>query len=265
MSDGNQDTKDLSEQQKTEIEAKQGADLSRRKLAKAGLIAAPIVMSLTSRPVLGNQCSLSGMLSTTYSGPDTVLTCAGRTPGFWKTHPDYWPQHSTPSGGLVYPGKITCVTPIGGGGKLAVGWDPNTPSTLFSEVFGMSRYDGWTMMNLLWATGVDDPYQLGAHTVAAWFNAGRVEFNYGLTPEEVIARFQSVEAGTYPGNELAGSSMPMAEALKVEFQALNERGSLGLDDDYSFLADSRYWLDYDTYQSWVNGDDVSCDKTGDYL
>jgi hypothetical protein len=229
----------------------QGVDQSRRKFAKAGLIATPVIMSLTSRPVLGNPCSLSGMLSTTYSGPDSPLPCAGRTPGFWMCHPDLWPQYSTPSGGFVYPGKIVCATPpsVTDANKIKVGWDKASATTLFSDVFGTGLYSGWTMMNLMWAGGKpnsEDQYQLGAHACAAWFNSQRTEFNYGLTAQDVIDRVRN---------------MTNADQLKLEFQTLNERGSIDLGIDYSFLWNQAYWIDQATYDKWLSGQDVEC-KTG---
>lgn len=243
----------------------QGVDQSRRRFAKAGLIATPVIMSLTSRPVLGNQCSLSGMLSTTYSGPDSPLPCAGRTPGFWMTHPNLWPQYRTPGGSLVYPGKIVCATPpsVTAANKIRVGWNKNQATTLFSDVFGIGIYSNWTMMNLMWEGGKPnsgDQYQFGAHACAAWFNAHRTEFNYGMTPQDVIRKVQSAVAGTYTNPYSSTSSGPL-DALKKEFQFLNERGSVDLAVDYSFMLNSAYWVDQATYDKWLSGQDVTC-KTG---
>ncbi|MES9869284.1 MAG: hypothetical protein ABW149_06235 [Sedimenticola sp.] len=64
-------------------------DQTRRRLTKAGL-AAPVIMSLASRPALANTrnfCTISGWGSVHPSGRPEDHTCEGRSPGFWKT---YW-------------------------------------------------------------------------------------------------------------------------------------------------------------------------------
>lgn len=255
MSDNNQfgpDGSDAQDVNKT-AEKGQGVDQSRRKFSKTGLIAAPVIMSLASKPVLGNQCSLSGMLSTTFSGPDESERCGGLTPGFWKTHPDYWPQYSK------YPGKITCVT-IGGNNKPNVTWDRSLATTMFTSVFGLtsSPYNEMTLMNVAWAGGDVDQYELGAHAIAAWFNSQRSEFVYGMTPDEVVTKFQAAMAGTY-SNSYSSTSAGPREALKKEFQLLNsDRNGLTVSgEDYGFLQISSYWIDQATYDSWKAGT-LSC-------
>lgn len=59
-----------------------GVDVKRRSFAKAGM-AAPVIMTLASRPVFGAQC-LSEMLSTTISGSPGNHCAGGQSPGFWK-------------------------------------------------------------------------------------------------------------------------------------------------------------------------------------
>src|SRR5689334_6221649 len=91
----------------------------RRKLLRGGVGAAPILMTLASRPVLGQvqQCTTpSGFVSMPTSRPPQT-TCIGRTPGFWKQPQkfDQWPAPYVP------------VTTSGPGGKKA---------TTFNSVFG---------------------------------------------------------------------------------------------------------------------------------
>ncbi len=98
MSDDMQKANDMSEQSKTiENDAHQRTDLSRRKLAKAGLIAVPVLATLASRPALAqrNFCTISGWGSVHPSGRPEDLYCEGRSPGYWKTYwssttPDDW-------------------------------------------------------------------------------------------------------------------------------------------------------------------------------
>lgn len=248
MSDGRQNEVTPPETGKRD-DQDQGVDLSRRKFGKVGLVSAPVIMALASKPVLGNQCSLSGMLSTTFSGPDESKTCGGLTPGFWKCHPDYWPQHSK------YPGKITCVT-YDPNNKPKVTWDRSLATSMFKDVFGFtgSPYNDMTMMNVMWAGGDVDQYMLGAHAVAAWFNSQRTEFNYGMTPQEVIKKFQDAMAGVY-SNAYSSTYPNPREALAKEFATLNgDRNGLTVSgEDYSFLQISSYWVDQATYDSWKHG------------
>lgn len=62
--------------------ASQVVDKSRRSFAKAGM-AAPVIMTMASRPVFGAQC-LSDMLSTTQSHAPTSNCWGGLSPGFWR-------------------------------------------------------------------------------------------------------------------------------------------------------------------------------------
>lgn len=75
-------------QDKKDNETDRKTDLSRRKFAKAGLIAAPVVMTLASRPALAqkNFCTISGWGSVNPSGLVGERLCKGRSPGFWKTY-----------------------------------------------------------------------------------------------------------------------------------------------------------------------------------
>lgn len=58
---------------------------ARRRILAGGLGGAPFILTLASRPALASHCSPSGMASGNMSRVHDVL-CAGRTPGFWKTH-----------------------------------------------------------------------------------------------------------------------------------------------------------------------------------
>src|ERR1700720_1142661 len=75
----------------------------RRRILRAGISAAPVVMTVASRPVLGGpafcqspSATLSGNLSNPGAGGGI---CAGRTPGYWKNYqPGNSGGHTWPSG-----------------------------------------------------------------------------------------------------------------------------------------------------------------------
>ena len=72
----------------------------RRRLLQGGVGAAPLLLTLVSRPVLGTggggfQCRTpSGFVSMPTSGHGKPLICRGVSPGFWKApqHFDEWPK-----------------------------------------------------------------------------------------------------------------------------------------------------------------------------
>jgi hypothetical protein len=60
-------------------------DKSRRAFAKAGA-AAPVIMTMASRPVFGAVECASAMVSTTHASHSPLAECwGGMSPGFWKT------------------------------------------------------------------------------------------------------------------------------------------------------------------------------------
>ncbi len=87
MSDDIRKGQDVSDtHNKKNSEVSQKTDLSRRKFAKAGLIAAPVVMTLASRPALAqkNFCTISGWGSVNPSGVVGERRCKGRPPEYWR-------------------------------------------------------------------------------------------------------------------------------------------------------------------------------------
>ena len=94
-------------------------DRGRRRLVQGGIGAAPLLMTLVSRPVLGSvECSTcSGYQSLTRSGTK-VSYCTGQTPAWWADSANYpqWP-------GTILPQDLT-------------GLNLETkPATKFSECF----------------------------------------------------------------------------------------------------------------------------------
>ncbi len=184
----------------------------RRFLLRSALVgSSPILMSLASRPVLANQCTISGMISGNLSGPQ--VACRGLTPGYWGQHPDTWGQCGYNPG-----------TSVGGWtGKHSKQNQYQDDGTKFHDPglgFSGNLYNTMTMMQVIQSTGGNyskftgstDPYQLGAHAVAALLNAeyfGPEEFGY--TPNDI----RDMWTARY---------LTDPEGLKLDFQALNERG-----------------------------------------
>lgn len=147
----------------------QVADDSRRRFTKSGLAASGVILTLASRPVLGQWAcqSPSGFQSGNVSPHGTPPQCHGLTPGYWGTRGNRWQ--------LPYdPGTCKSGTNCKGMGDWSNG-------TLFSAAFNCSGYaagyDGYSMMQVIWMNGHQDRYQLGAHIVAALLNA-----KSGMTP-----------------------------------------------------------------------------------
>ena len=75
--------------------------LGRRRLLQGGLGAAPVLMTLVSRPVLGQGiCQTpSGFVSANASNVGTTATCSGHTPAFWANSSNFgqWPSGFNPT------------------------------------------------------------------------------------------------------------------------------------------------------------------------
>jgi len=73
----------MSEQSNDKQDLDQDVDLSRRKLAKMG-VAAPVIMTLASKPVFGAEQCLSQMMSGNMSQAGDGSCQAGRSYSYWK-------------------------------------------------------------------------------------------------------------------------------------------------------------------------------------
>ena len=178
-------------------------DHTRRRVATSGL-AASVLLTLASRPVLGatSTCqSPSGFQSGNVSQPGTPVACLGRTPGYWKTHPD-WP---TPyNSGTSVATAAAAPTSSGRGKRIindATNFKPSTSSaagtvvangTPFHPTFSGAKMNkpgtstSYLMMEVLGLEGYNDKYKLGAHICAALLNA-----KMGWTPvltEDAVKR-----------------------------------------------------------------------------
>jgi hypothetical protein len=128
-------------------------DSSRRNFSKAGIVLSGVLLTLTSRPVLGDTRGLSpsGFLSGNVSSHGNLPPCEGRSPGYWKNHPEAWPIPSDTKFHSVFP----CIT--------------------------SSAYYHYTLIELITGcatsasdsncVSIQDAQNLGMHLVAAYLNA----------------------------------------------------------------------------------------------
>lgn len=132
----------------------QSAD--RRRLLRGSLAAAPVLMTVISRPVLGQTVCLSPSASTSIqpSGTQTGAACSGLTPEQWKAKASRWPApyYATTSQSL--------------GGHQATCY--HCPTT----GLGGHVYGEMTMMQVIdFTQGGRDMTALGRYIVAALLNA----------------------------------------------------------------------------------------------
>lgn len=144
---------------------------ARRRLIKGALAASPVLMSLTSRPVMANPCSLSGFQSGNLSRTtNSEKVCAtGKDPRYWATRAA-WP---TPY----------CSAPRGQNGLCDQGTPFHHPTEGFygNEQYLAIEQRSKTMLEVLVANDSTSP---GSFVVAALLNAAHFS-DYVLTTEEV--------------------------------------------------------------------------------
>ncbi|HEX7273278.1 MAG TPA: hypothetical protein VF420_14125 [Casimicrobiaceae bacterium] len=138
---------------------------ARRRLLRGGLAAGPVLMTLVSRPVLGQRtggfvCTTpSGFVSANASTAGRGVTCLGRTQGFWKNaSASQWPA-------------------------------PYLPTTLFNAVFNnpaYNPYNGKTLLDVL-GLGGGPPNNVARDIVAALLNA-----QAGLTPVLTVSAVKDI-------------------------------------------------------------------------
>jgi len=203
----------------------------RRRILKGAAVAAPLMMTVASRPVLGMgaRCTPSAWVSGNLSDHGKELrSCGGRSPGYWKNHD--W------GGTGCYPGSGEWNkwgdNKWGGsrwGGskrddkkrsKYNKSESDGTPFHQFSRsgrrrgIFPGRGYKDKTMMEVLWSKGHEDPDKLGAHIIAAYLNAKTIP-EYGMTPKQVLDMYNQLERRGYyqPG----GAGAPMSRQEVVMF------------------------------------------------
>lgn len=185
-------------------------DIARRDFTKSGLAVSGVLLTLASRSALGGNLvcnSPSGFLSGNTSVHGTPASCNGVSPGYWGTHPENWPgpylagkcgsSYSTSSSGSSsgsssqsFGSDSSSSSRDSGSSSKSKASDSSPSSSLnlsactkasdwsggtnFHDVFNCygngSIYSQYTMMQVIWLTGNQDPYQLGAHFVSAMLN-----------------------------------------------------------------------------------------------
>ncbi|MDX9740595.1 MAG: hypothetical protein RBT81_05405 [Gammaproteobacteria bacterium] len=192
---------------------------SRRRFI-AGLATGSIVMTVASRPAIagggkggggkgdwkkGAWCTPSAWVSGNLSQGDTRQSCGGRSPGYWKANAKRWPSKYKP--GSCKSSKGNCT-------------EYKSDGTAFHQSkggpFAGSFFGSKTMMQVLWLQGHSDPYQLGAHIVAAFLNASTIA-NYGMTPSTVVDMWYQLNTqGFYQPSP--GAPMMTAEEVVIFIQ-----------------------------------------------
>lgn len=152
-----------------------GAKLAGRRgfLKKGALIATPVIVSVTSKPVWAGNCTLSGMLSGNLS--QQTFVCQGGLPSVWANTTS-WPAPYAS-------GTYNPVTGLYENGTEFY-------AVFSSGVLGRPVYaPDSLMMNILRAYVQGDmAYELGAHAVAAVLNAASTSVDtFGYTPAQIVA------------------------------------------------------------------------------
>ena len=168
----------------------QGKD--RRRFIKRAIVAAPFILTVTSRPVWAINCTLSGQLSGNISPADGPCGGEGCSPGFWKNrgyNQGWWDS-------VYHPGRS------------------------FAEVFGYNPFDGdptlyeVILFNVSGSDNIDRV--LGFHAVAALQNAANPNVDFAYSTDQVI---------TYTSNPYLGLGDFDRWQVKDNFDILNNLGS----------------------------------------
>lgn len=185
--------------------AEPSVNSGRRKFASATL-AAPVLLSLVNKTAwAGPACAPSAFVSATFAShhPDQALLCGnavGRSPGYWKNHPNAWPVPFLPDPRKRRNQECSDFENTQGDDEFYV--DGSSPqnhtycrsTSLFNEVFdcvGTSPYpDNWTLMEVLRnGNGNAGMQNVEFHAVAALLNAASGQPDYNLTVAEVLTIF----------------------------------------------------------------------------
>lgn len=168
----------------------------RRRFIKRAIIAAPFILTVTSRPVWASNCTMSGQLSGNLSDGDELCRGEGCSPGYWKNHTHMW----------HYAFKTT---------------------DLFDEVFEVNPFypDNPTLYQVIHKyKSPYDPVEplvlvLGFHAVAALQNAA-TSVSYDLTVDQVITDVNAA----YISYQGSGDVVSALEPLKNQLDILNNQG-----------------------------------------
>lgn len=169
-------------------EAAPRVDEGRRRLAKAGLGAGALIVTMASRSALGCECrSPSGFTSGNLSQHGTPPPCNGRTPGYWGEKNSYGYDCQHPAGDWLTAGRCPGVCDDANKCNDWTQWhdqSPNYVANKFKDDFKCDGYLGhlkqyteggntryFSLMQVIHLPGNMDHDQLGAHLCAALLNA----------------------------------------------------------------------------------------------
>jgi hypothetical protein len=175
---------DIHEQPKRDaVRATEGPDKNRRRLVGGGLGAAPLLMTLVSRPVLGQETCLSSSahLSGPTSHPHEQQVCSGASPYFWSQPENFgeWPSPYQ---------ATTDAAAAGGASTLSLSSTTTTTTTasLFAATFSPSPYPPeTTFLAVLNMSGPSN--DVARHLVAAQLNVAK-----GWTPVLDAGKIQEI-------------------------------------------------------------------------
>ncbi|MEQ9395851.1 hypothetical protein [Haliea sp.] len=192
-----------------------GADsqLSRRRFTGAGL-AAPVILSLASRPAFGAVCTPSGFVSYSPNNPSGIrrheAACGGLSPGAWKT-PDAGKGDGSRAQWLPFapnPRQEGNASPAAKSAEKSakksrsVDTFADPPGTLFFDVFGVNDHFGTLHDVLLERSG-----SLEFHVVAALLNSTTIP-GYMAT-EDVIGLYRATFYGYSSYTTVKGATIRM--------------------------------------------------------
>lgn len=183
-------------------EPEKSSDKSRRSFAKSGLVASGVLLTLSSRPVLGELVckSPSGFESGNLSFHGTSITCFGLIPEKWIDPTKNWPSSYAAD-------KTTTKSTVVKSGPKKIGQKasytsitsaPTTttiPGTKFANVFScILNGNGYASLTMTEVLKQGD--SLGAHCVAALLNAAS-KFTPVLTEAQVKNIFNEYDSKGY--------------------------------------------------------------------
>ncbi len=194
-----------SKELETNAERLDDSKLSRRRFTRAGL-AAPIILSMASKPAFGAVCSPSGFVSYSPDNPSGVRRhgtdgCGGLSPGAWR-NPDAGRGDGS-RGAWHYAGYYPNPRQNG-----ELGGDP--PGTLFVDVFGVHPEFG-TLHDVL----LEKPGSLEFHVVAALLNSRTIP-GY-MSHDDVIGLYLATINGHASYTTTGGVTIQMHDFYLKEF------------------------------------------------
>ena len=173
---------DINEQPKNDAvhAAEVRPDKNRRRLVGGGLGAAPLLMTLVSRPVLGQETCLSASahLSGPTSHPHEQQVCSGGSPTYWSQNLDEWPS--------PYQATTDAEASAALGSSSTLFTTTANTATLFAATFSPSPYPPeTTYLAVLNMSGPSN--DVARHLVAAQLNVAK-----GWTPVLDAGRIQEI-------------------------------------------------------------------------